>query len=195
MTGSLFTFDPISFRVYGEPLPFPKKEIGMRRKRVNGKIETRPFILAHDEKRHKDPITGELIVVSRGDKARWVALVKETALKWMEERDRKPFPRHYPIAMGCLFFLTRAKSCKLEQPSIDPDLDNLEYSIWNALKRSPTTRRRGVAIPGRYPDGICFYDDGQIVSRLGPQGKRWADKDNPPGVLISIADADNNKAG
>jgi hypothetical protein len=183
MANELFTYNPICFRVDGEPLPMPKKEIG------RGKDGT-PMLIGRDVKRRRDPVTGKQVVVSRGDKRRWVELVRATALQWMTAHGRKPFPKNHPVAMGCLFFLTKAKSNHLEYPSQDPDLDNLEYAVWNALKRTPAKRRDGGGMtPGRFPDGICFYDDCQIVWRLNPAGVLWADADNPPGVIISIADA------
>lgn len=190
MPHGLFTYDPIIFRVDGEPLPFPKKEIGVHKKRQGAEIVTRAVMIDRDVKRHKDPVTGELVVVSRGDKARWVNLVRDTAAQYMRDYGLKPFPQNHPIAMGCLFFVTKAKSCELEFPSIAPDLDNLEYSIWNALKHTPKVRRHGQQFPGRYLSGICFYDDCQIVWRLHPSGVLWADKDNPPGVIVMIKDAE-----
>lgn len=183
MTNRLFPYAPICFRVDGEPLPFPKKDIGRAK-------DGTPMLIAHDVRRHKDPTTGKLTVVARGEKARWVGDIRATALQWMTAHGRQPFPKNHPVAMGCLFFLTRAKSNHLEFPSIDPDLDNLEYTVWNALKHTPGIRKNGKTFPGRFPDGICFYDDCQVVWRLQPSGVLWASASHPPGVIVTIRDAE-----
>ena len=166
----------IRIRVLGEPQPFPKKDVAMVGKRL--------VPVDHDYRERTNPHTRKIEKYDRGYKRRWMELCRTTALAVMRAQGRQPFPKNHPVAMGCLFFLTRAKSCKLPFPSQAPDQDNLEYAIRNALKRTPRHKGRD----GPYPKGICFYDDDQIVWRALPDGMLWARPGNPPGVLITIYD-------
>ena len=185
----LTAFKPIIFRVYGEPQPFPKKVVGLRRNKLGAAIGT--CNISRDYRTRTDPDTGRVVKYDKDHKRRWMESVRAAALASMSLNRRQPFPKNHPIAMGCLFFLTRAKSCKLILPSQDPDLDNLEYAVWNALKRTSAKKKRRSTLGGDFPDGICFYDDNQIVWRLKPSGVLWADADNPPGVVIIIVDANS----
>ncbi len=81
------------------------------------------------------------------------------------------FPQNHPVAMGCVFYVTKSPSCKLLLPSQKPDWDNYEYAIRNALI------------------GVCYHDDNQPTWRLLPDGVLWATADDPPGVMVQIADA------
>jgi len=166
----------IRIRVVGEPQPFPKKEVMQFGNRL---IPT-----DRDYRTRKNPHTGKVEKYDRGYKRRWMELCRTTALAVMEAHGKRPFPKNHPVAMGCLFFLTRSPTCKLLTPSQAPDQDNLEYAIRNALKRTPSKRGRD----GLYPKGVCFYDDDQIVWRALPDGMLWAQSGNPPGVLITIYD-------
>jgi len=171
--------DVFKIRVFGKPQAFPKKILG-RNKRTG-----KSMFLDRDYRTRKNPITGKTEKYDHGYKAQWVETVQFTVLLFMEERDIPPFRKNHPIAMGCLFYLPKAKSCKLPYPSQDPDEDNLDYAIKNALKRTP--KKRGMT--GRYPYGVLYYDDNQIIWRLHPSGKLWASDANPPGVLITVVDA------
>lgn len=175
----------IRFRVFGEPREFPKKEIGF-----NPKTQ-QPVILQRDFQTRKDPFTKKTIRYNKGYKAAWTKEVQRQVLESMRRLKLEPFPRHHPIAMGCLFFLTPSDSNKRPSPTIAPDLDNYEYAVWNALGRSQKRTDKYK----QYPKGILFYDDSQIVSRLLPCAKLWS---NPaveyarPGLIISVADASPN---
>lgn len=176
------TTELVRFRVYGEPQPFPKKVMG-KIKLPNGM--TVPMPVSRDFRERTNPHTGKKEKYDRGHKRKWMEFVREEVARQMFERDLEPFPANHPIAVGLLFFLTRSKSCKLLFPSQAPDGDNMDYAVWNALKTTKT-KKRG---PGKYPDGVLYYDDCQIVWRLAPSGWLWANKINPPGVLITVQDA------
>ena len=165
----LFKYKPIIFRVYGEPQPFPKKEIVPRFGK--GRIIVGYTMMARDYRTRTNPVTHKIEKYDRGYLARWKSHVQNMAKNWMEKNGATMFPRNYPVAIGTVFFITRSTSCKLDLPSQKPDWDNFEYAIRNALS------------------GICYYDDNQPTWRLYPDGALWADNDNPPGVLIQIRDA------
>jgi hypothetical protein len=136
--------DLIRIRVYGKPEPFAKL--------LRGKYSN---IFARDP---------------GGRKKAWMKLVAMTGLVYMRGYGLEPFPQHHSVAMGCLIFLPKARSCKLPYPSQRPDLDNLKYAIWNALK------------------GVAYYDDDQVIYTAQPDGEVWATPDEPPGVLITMFD-------
>lgn len=138
-----------------------------------------------DYRTRTDPATGKIIKYDRGHKRAWYRLVRNTAADWMVRMGLEPFPKNHPIAIGCAFFVTKSKTCKLDMPSQTPDMDNLEYTIWNALKR--TVKRKGNDC--LYPNGVCFFDDDQIIYRVQPSGVYWADEEHPPGVVVTILDA------
>lgn len=167
-------------RVYGEPQPFPKKDVAMVGKRM--------IPVDKDYRTRKNPITGKTEKYDRGYKRRWMEKVTRTVWSWMDKRGMEPYRPNHPIALGCLFFLTQPPSNRLQVPSQDPDLDNFEYAIWNALKRTPKKKGRD----GAYPNGVLFYDDNQIISRVLPCAKLWATSECPPGVLITVVDVVKN---
>lgn len=164
----------LTIRVYGEPRPFPKKKIGFRHDEERGLV---PTMINDDARMRRDPVTGKIHKCDRGYKKRWLKQVARSVSACMAMKHLDPFPKNHPIAIGCLFFVTKSKSCQLTYPSQAPDLDNFEYGIWNILKR--TAR-------GPHPEGILFYEDDQIVWRLAPSGLLWADYNRPPGVIITV---------
>lgn len=173
---------PLQIRVYGEPQPFPKKEVGLLRRR-DGSVQLMP--VDRDYRVRKNPVTGKPEKYDRGHKRLWMQFVGDVVAGSIRTRGLTPFPKNHPVAMGCLFFLSKSPSCKLLFPSQDPDYDNLEYAIFNALKRTPSKK----GTPGEYPNGTLFYEDNQIIWRVGPEGKLWATENEPPGVLITVQDA------
>lgn len=173
---------PIQIRVYGEPQPFPKTHTA-EIERPGQKSLLVP--VATDYRVRKNPFTGKPEKYDRGYKRRWMKLVTETVDRFMFDQNIQPFPKNHPVAMSCLFFLTKAPSCKLLYPSQIPDEDNLVYAVRNALKRTQSKKGR----PGRYPKGVLYYEDDQIIWRVGPEGKLWATEKEPPGVLITVQDA------
>ena len=174
--------EPLQIRVYGEPQPFPKKEaVASGDYKRTGRI----IFAAKDYRVRKNPVTGKPEKYDRGYKRRWMDQVARSVAGVLWDHNLTPFPKNHPVAMGCLFFLSKVPSCKLLLPSQDPDYDNLEYAVWNALKRTPAKKGK----PGKHPNGILFYEDNQVVWRLQPSGKLWATQDIFPGVLITVQDA------
>lgn len=173
---------PLQIRIYGEPQPFPKKEVGLLR-RKDGSVQLMP--VDRDYRIRKNPVTGKPEKYDRGYKRHWMDQVAGSVANILRDNQLTPFPKNHPVAMSCLFFLSKAPKNKLLLPSQDPDFDNLEYAVWNALKRTPDKKGR----PGKHPDGILFYEDNQIVWRLQPSGKLWSTQDIVPGVLITVQDA------
>lgn len=102
----------------------------------------------------------------------------------MEKFSLKPFPKNHPLGIGCLFFVKKAESNKLTFPSQTPDLDNFEYAIANALKRTPKKNGRD----GKYPNGVLYYDDDQLIWRISPSGMLWATDEHPAGLILRIRD-------
>lgn len=177
----------IIVRVYGEPQPNPKKDIGQAGK------GGRPIIIDNDYRTRKNPVTGRVEKYDRGYKKAWIEKVRSTTLVYMAMRGLSPIPKGVPIAVGYLFFRTRPASNKTEFPAQTPDKDNYEYAITNALKSTPKKRKKGVLVETEYPDGILYYDDCQIVWNLHPSGILWADENNPPGVIIQVELIENIK--
>lgn len=173
---------PLQIRVYGEPQPFPKKDVG-RILCKDGRERLLP--VDKDYRTRTNPYTHKTEKYDRGYKRRWMDQVARSVAGTLWDNQLIPFPKNHPIAMGCLFFLSKAPACKLLFPSQDPDYDNLEYAIFNALKRTPAKKGK----PGKHPNGILFYEDNQVVWRLNPSGKFWATQDIVPGVLITVQDA------
>lgn len=167
--------EPIRIRVYGAPQVFPKKTVSAR----GGKV----LVVDTDKRSRTHPITKETTYYDHGYKRRWMDHVRKTVLAFMARTSMDQFPANHPIAMGCIFYIEKAKACKLWIPSQIPDMDNLTYAIWNALGNTRTNKTLG-----KYPEGVLYYDDSQIVWRL-PEGEVWATEQEPPGVLISVCDA------
>lgn len=178
----MYPKERIQIRVFGQAQPFPKTHTA-KIKRPGMDPILRP--VDTDYRTRTNPHTGKVEKYDRGYKRKWMTLVTKTVDEYMFEHDLTPFPKNHPIAMGCLFFLTKAPRCKLIYPSQVPDEDNFLYAVRNALKRTPEKKGK----PGRYPQGVLFYDDDQIVWHVGPEGKVWATNNNPPGVLITVQDA------
>lgn len=173
---------PLQIRVYGEPQPFPKKEaVASGDYKRTGRI----IFAAKDYRVRINPVTGKKEKYDHGHKRRWMDQVARSVAGDLWDRQLTPFPKNHPVAMGCLFFLSKAPACKLLFPSQDPDYDNLEYAIFNALKRTPAKKGKS----GKHPNGILFYEDNQVVWRLQPSGKLWTTQDISPGVLITVQDA------
>ena len=82
---------------------------------------------------------------------------------------RSTAPTAEPVALGCEFFFKRPARGKLLFPTgpHDPDLDNLEKAVADALQ------------------GIVYDNDRQVVGRL-PGGKTWAWRDEDPGVMVNV---------
>lgn len=169
-------FDPqhFSIRVYGDPVPEPKKVGCMRGNRL--------VTLKRDWKVRK--VNGERRVVDRGAAEAWRRQVQVDVGSFLSSQGKQPFPMNHPIAIGMLFYLANAKNSRLSVPVKSPDLSNLWYLVENALKRTPA--RNGIS--GPFPEGILYYDDDQIVDICEPTGKRWADAAHPAGVLITVCD-------
>ena len=174
--------EPIQIRDYGEPQPFPKTHTAVIERPGQ---QSRLVPVATDYRTRTNPYTHQTEKYDRGYKRAWMKLVTQTVHRYLVDRDLEPFPKNHPIAMGCLFFLTKSPSCKLLYPSQPPDEDNLIYAVRNALKRTPEKKGR----PGRYPHGVLFDDDDQIMWHIGPEGMVWATEKYPPGVLITVQDA------
>lgn len=168
--------EPTRIRVYGPPQVYPKKELGV----VNGK----PMPIDRDYRTRKNPITGNTDKYDKGYKRRWMDHVAKTVLAFMARTSMDPYAANHPIAMGCLFYMPKTKACKLSMPSQKPDLDNMAYAVWNALGNTQTKKKLG-----KYPEGVLYYDDNQIVWQLQPSGMVWATEQEPLGVLISVCDA------
>lgn len=179
------------FRIEGEPRPWPKDNARIVFPRGGGK----PFLQSYlrDYRTRKNPTTGDIEAYDHGYMMKWYELVRSTVLTEMKLRDFEPFPKKHPLGLGCLFFITRSKSCKLFLPSQVPDEDNLDYGIRNILKRTPAKTKHGARIEGPYPDGVLFYDDDQIVWREWPAGMLWATPEQPPGVIITVQDLADDK--
>lgn len=186
MTGNCRHWDmdrPFQIRVYGEPQPFPKKEVAVV-KLASGNVKLVP--VDRDYRTRTDPHTHKLVKYEKGYKRRWMKRVRNEVATAMLEAGLEPFPKNHPVAMGCLFYLTKAKSNKLALPSQTPDLDNLSYAIWNALERQPVDEHAN----DRFAlTGVLYYNDSQVVWQLPPAGKLWATEHELPGVLITVQDA------
>lgn len=103
--------DVIQFRVDGEPMPFPKKQIN----RKTGMIYCRD----------KD-----------GSKRGWMQAVAHNGKEAMQLAEHfQPFGPGDAIAMTLIFYRTKPPSTpkQLSYPITKPDLDNYAYSISNAL--------------------------------------------------------------
>ena len=173
---------PVHIRVFGEPQPFPKKDVAIVQRLGQS---PRLVPVAHDYRTRTNPHTHKIEKYDKGYKAAWMKNVTQTVHRYMTDRDLETYPKNHPVAMSCLFFLSKSPSCKLWLPSQAPDEDNLIYAVRNALKRTPDKKGK----PGRYPDGVLFWDDDQIIWRVGPEGMVWATEKHPPGVLITVQDA------
>jgi len=179
--------------VPGIPAPYPKKDVGIigygGKCRACGKPKTQRLLpVDKDYRTRKDPITGKTQKWDKGYKRRWMALVKSTVSSYMSRHCLDPFPAKHPVAMGTLFFMPQAKGNKLPYPSQKPDLDNLRYSIWNALGKDSKSKKRADGI--MIDNGTLYYDDSQIVWTLSPDGMLWASDRFPSGVLITACSAD-----
>lgn len=173
-------------RVVGEPCPFPNKIMVTRDKK--GRTLKFPRMVDNDFRTRKNKITGEPEKWDKGYKRKWMDHVAASVEKFFFDNNLEPFPKNHPVAFGYFFFITKSKSCNLEFPSQDPDYDNLEYAINNALKTTAKTKKK-VRILGKHPEGVLFFDDNQPVWRIEPDGMVWANEFNPPGVLISCQSA------
>ena len=172
--------------VPGEPQPAPKKEV---MKFGNRMVPTdRDYRTKQDPSGAIDPKTGKVRIIKydRGYKGRWIKHVTSTVQLYMMRNRIDPFPQSHPVAFGALFFLPKSESNQKLFPTQPPDLDNLGYAIWNALKRTQAKKR---GMESTNPTGVLYYEDDQPVWRLLPDGKLWASEANPPGVLISFCDA------
>lgn len=104
----------ISFRVYGEPQPFPKKQIN----RHTGAVYPR------------DPT---------GAKIGWMDAIRFTCHEAMKAKGWKIFPDNIPLALEIAIFRTKPKTWNkrdkgdYQAPFTKPDVDNFAYSVTNAL--------------------------------------------------------------
>lgn len=184
-----------AIRIFGEPQPEPKKQVGINAadlkmlKSLRGGIIRIPKLIPIDidYRTRKNKITGEIEKYDKGYKKEWFLHVRNTVLCYMVRYGLKPYPKNHPVATGYVFFRTKPKSCKLPYPSQRPDFDNYEYYVTNALKRTREKKIKGIMTPGEYPDGVAFWDDDEPVWKL-PAGVMWATEENPPGVIILIQD-------
>lgn len=104
----------ISFKVLGEPQPWPKKEIKIVRRGAD-----KVFANAVD----RDP---------KGLKAAWKQRVQDAAREFMKGRD--PIPKRAPLCITLVVYRTRAKSNQYRYPVIIPDGDNYFYLVHNVLE-------------------------------------------------------------
>ncbi len=159
--------DIIRFRVDWEPEPWPKKEhqvIPGGRDPRTGRMKHRVKTFERDYHTRKNPITGKTEKYGRGYIARYKRELIAAAKQAMA--GRPPFPRSVPLFLCAYFWRTRPKSNRSEYPVTAPDADNYGYLIHNVL------------------EGICYQNDAQITDPVSR--KRWADDDNPPGVLVAL---------
>ena len=173
--------DLIRFRVFGEPQPAPKKDSAVI-ERAGRKARLIP--VSHDYR--TKTVNGKTVKHDHGYKRAWYELVQRWAFGFMVGTGMPPFPKGVPLACGALVFVTRPKGNKTGYPAQAPDQDNFSYYIRNALKRTPAKKRYGLMVPGPYPEGICYWDDDQIISTAYPDKKLWADERHPPGALVTI---------
>lgn len=177
----------LRFRVFGEPHPAPKKDVVMNPR--TGRL----MPISHDYRERTNKFTGKKERYDKGYKNAWLKQVRKQVYNQMIEQRLHPYPKNHPIAVGLLFFITKAKSCKLAYPSQDPDLDNLEYAVMNALKRTVKGSEKS-ALAGHYPDGVLFYEDNQSVWRIPPGGMLWATNANSPGLEITVCSMETQYA-
>lgn len=184
----------IQFRIFGEPMPMPKKEFGEFEyfDRATGQKRKGRSMMTRDHREHRvDAKT--VIKYDYGHKQRWADWVIHCVAWGMIDNEIKPFEKNQPLAWSSLFYFTRAEGNKSLLPAQPPDHDNFDYFIRNALKRTPAKLKRSrgqkVRVEGKYPNGILFYEDDQICYHLEPHGKAWATEDEPSGVLIQVMDA------
>ena len=170
----------IKIRVYGIPRQFPKKEVA----NLGTKTKPRFMPVDRDYRQRKNPITGKIEKYDHGYLRRWYDHVTRTVRDLMYSNDIQPFPKDHPVVVSCIFFIPKAKSCKLLMPSQKPDEDNYLYAVRNALGRTPMKK----GVPGKYPNGVLYYDDAAVVWQENA-GKVWATEKHPPGVLILVRDA------
>ena len=161
----------IQIWVPGEPRVYPKLSAMPVMNKRGQIIKMRNVPI--DWRTRKNPITGRVEKYDKGYKRRWMNEVARAVKYQMTKNGIKPFEAKHPLALGLLFFITKAPSCKLEFPSQDPDYDNFCYAIWNTLSAS------------KKQAAVLWYDDNQIIFPLWPAGLLWATEDDPPGVLIT----------
>lgn len=109
-------------------------------------------------------------VYQKADLVEWRNLVAWTALA-AARQSGNALPLDEPLIVDVTFWLPRPKKPRWEVPATALDLDKLIRAIGDAL--SP---RRGAKV---------VSNDSRIV-RWGNPTKHYADKDNPPGVEVTI---------
>ena len=196
--GRIFIADDglIQFRIFGEPMPMPKKEFGEYEvfdPKLGRKVK-RTAMMTRDHREHKSTDNPKDITkYDFGHKKRWADWVIYCIDWLMIDNGLKPFAKNHPLAWSSAFYLSRSAGNKLPYPSQPPDHDNFDYFLRNALKRTPTKLKKKhgtkVRVEGKYPNGVLFYEDDEIVYHLEPHGKFWATEEEPPGVLIQCMDA------
>lgn len=157
----------IRFRVHGEPQPWPKKEnqvIPAGRDPRTGRMKFRVKTFERDYHTRKNPITGKTEKYGYGYIARYKRELVAAAKEAMA--GRPPFGKAVPLYLLKTFWRTRPKSNRSRFPVTTPDVDNYGYLVHNVL------------------EGVCYANDSQITDST--ELKRWADDDNPPGVLIIL---------
>ena len=169
-------------RVFGEPQPDPKKELFF----VNG----RTIPGDRDYKTRTNPLNGKKEKYDRGYMKRWEKHVQQTVLAYMAKYSLEPFGKDHPIMFSVWIFKTQPKSNKLPYPSQKPDYSNFAYYIENALKRSPKKRDKITKklIDGKFPEGIAYRDDDQVLGPGEPCYELWATASHPPGAIIIVQD-------
>lgn len=177
------------FRIFGEPQPMPKENASARVDRFGN---------AHISLHNRDYRTKKV-----GEKADGSAILKRFdtgyMARWQDEVRRQvfqqmagsaPFPKGMPLAIGILIIRTKPKSNDTIFPVGPPDIDNFDEAIFNALKAPAPQSKKLAAVRAKWPNGVLFYDDAQIVERLLPSGKIWAVGPVHPGAIIQIRKAD-----
>lgn len=173
------------FRVYGEPIQEPKKDIGHFLGKDKKSITT---LLPKDYRTTQGP-DGKPFKWDIGFCQRWKDHVCRTVSALMSRQSLDPYPVHVPLALGLIFYRSKPQDPKSWLPVTAPDRDNYDYAIHNCLK---STKEKNS--PGKYPEGVLYYDDNQLCAGTPWDMKVYADTTELPGVLISVTNA-NNVAG
>lgn len=172
------------FRIFGEPVQEPKKDIG----RYLGKDKKAIMTLVPKDYRVAKDQNGVDFKWDVGFAQRWKNHVCACITYLMQCNGLDPYPSGIPIALGVIVYRTAPKFPDGWIPYSKPDLDNYCYAIHNCLKSTKTPKG-----DGPYPDGVLYYDDNQICWTTPWEGKVYADDTEPPGVLISVADCNEIK--
>ena len=170
----------IIFRIYGVPQPYPKKDLVPTARGV------RP--MDRDYRTRKNPNGGKPVKFDFGYKRRWYDHVRREVAGAMVALGLRTFPKDHPITWDSITFRPHDMRQDLEDPTCTPDEDNYDYGLRNCLKVADDHDRQSRVWAARYPAGILFYDDSQIVWGDNGHGKVWVTDLWAPGCLILVQD-------